>query len=50
MDVKIELTEDIVTPAGVQKTTFKAAKIDSSNDLKQFMTSVYKEIWPTTKK
>lgn len=50
MDVKIELTEDIDTPPGVSKTTFKAEKIINANDLKEFMTAVYKEIWPSKRK
>jgi hypothetical protein len=47
MEVKIELKESIDVPPGEQKTTFKATNIINANDLKEFMTSVYKEIWPS---
>jgi len=50
MDVKIELKEDITIPEGKSVLTFKGTRIDSKNDLKEFMTAVYQEIWPKGKK
>jgi len=50
MDVKIELKDVISAPPGKSVITFKAEKITNANDLKEFMTAVYKEIWPSKKK
>ena len=50
MDVKIELREDITIPEGKSVLTYKGVQIDSKNDLKEFMTAVYREIWPKGKK
>jgi len=47
MDVKIELKDKVTTPPGKSVFTFQAENIINANDLKEFMTAVYKEIWPS---